>query len=198
MLTTLPTRSRLLSLDLITAPTVPVLTTAEAKAHLAVDHDDDDDLIDTLVTAATRRVENMCRRSFVTQTWRVVHKAGTLPLPIFRPPIIALTVVKTWYQGTATTEASITGFYVAEAFGNRPKVMFTDDGEFTATDIEEIEFRYTAGYGAAASAVPPDLVLAVKYALTTAYDRRDEGGASEATLPGIVEDLCKPYIIHTP
>ena len=198
MLTTTPVRTQVLSIDLITPATVPVLTTTEAKAHLNVTGSTDDTLIDALVKAATRRVENLTKRSLISQTWRVVHRGSAMPLRIYRPPVLALTVVKTWYQGTATTEASLAGFYVKDALGRRPSVMLTDTGDFTEADIEEVEFRYTAGYGTASTDVPEPLIQAVRYALTTLYDRRDEAGASEAVaMPGIVTELCADYIIHT-
>jgi uncharacterized phiE125 gp8 family phage protein len=109
--------------------------------------------------------------------------------------VISLTQVSTWYEGTESVEASLAGFYVLP--GDRPEVRFTSTGEFTADDIDTVELRYTAGYGAAASAVPDDLTIAVRYLLTTFYDRRDEQGADEIPMPGIVTELCGPYIIHT-
>ena len=204
MLSTLPTRPRLLSAELVTAPTVPVLTTTEAQTHLNLATGAADTYLDALVTAATRRVENICRRSLITQTWRVTYRASALPLRLIRPPVIALTAVSTSFEGTTTNEASLSGFYVLP--GNRPELRFTDAGAFTASEIETVTITYTAGYGSASSAVPEALREAVRYALTTLYDRRDEAGATEAAtgvqvegvpLPGIVHSLCGPYIIHT-
>ncbi len=58
-----------MTLDLVTAPTNPMLSTAEANAHLRVDIDTEDSLVDRWVTAAKDRVENHVNRALITQTW---------------------------------------------------------------------------------------------------------------------------------
>jgi hypothetical protein len=72
---------------LLSTATVDPITLAEAKAHLRVDHEEEDDLIASLVKAATAYLDGMSGtlgRCIMPQTWQVsVDAPGcvTLPLP---------------------------------------------------------------------------------------------------------------------
>lgn len=76
----------LLRAELITPPTDPVVTLAEAKDHLRVSHDDEDWLIAGLIDAATAHLDGVggvLGRALNPQTWRAVFcggAAGELPL----------------------------------------------------------------------------------------------------------------------
>lgn len=52
---------------------------SEAKAHLRVDHDDEDALISALIASARQYAESICRRVFVTQSWKLVLDAFPSP-----------------------------------------------------------------------------------------------------------------------
>ncbi|MGL3208695.1 head-tail connector protein [Bradyrhizobium sp. BR 1433] len=63
----------------------PVVTLDEAKAHLRVDHGDDDLLIAALVTAATIAAQDLTQRRFAEQVveWPLMHwHCGWIALPI--------------------------------------------------------------------------------------------------------------------
>lgn len=57
-------------LTLVTPPAVEPLSLAEAKAHLRLEIDDDDDLVSALVVAARQKCESRLVRAFVTSGWR--------------------------------------------------------------------------------------------------------------------------------
>jgi uncharacterized phiE125 gp8 family phage protein len=57
------------TLSLVTAPLVEPVTLAEAKRHLRVEVDDDDDLIQSHLEAARERAELETGRQFITATW---------------------------------------------------------------------------------------------------------------------------------
>lgn len=54
---------------LVTPPTEEPIDLASALAHLRVDVPDDDDLIESMITAARQHVEDITRRALLTQTW---------------------------------------------------------------------------------------------------------------------------------
>ena len=64
---------------LVTAPTAEPIALSDAKKHLRVDFSDDDSLILGLITAARQEAEQICRRAFVTQSWRISFDAFPRP-----------------------------------------------------------------------------------------------------------------------
>src|ERR1700712_1273735 len=61
-----------MSAILLTAPAAEPWSVAEAKSFLRVEHDDDDAIIGSLISAARCHVEALTRRGLITQTWRIV------------------------------------------------------------------------------------------------------------------------------
>ena len=57
---------------LLTAPALEPLSLLDAKSFLRVEHDADDVLIASLVSAARNHVEAMARSALIAQTWRLV------------------------------------------------------------------------------------------------------------------------------
>src|SRR5712691_10534347 len=77
------------SLQLVMGPTEEPVSLDEAKAHLRVDLDAEDDLIEDAITAARETLEIEMRRSFLSTTWTLgldhFPWRGFLRLP--RPPL---------------------------------------------------------------------------------------------------------------
>lgn len=68
----------------IVSPPLPLVSLADAKLHLRIDHEDNDAQITSLVAAATLVVEAATQRRFMTQTleWVIDGWAPTLRLPV--------------------------------------------------------------------------------------------------------------------
>lgn len=86
------------------APTAPVVTLDEAKAHLRISHDDDDLLIQSLIDAATEYLDGLdgvLGRALSPQTYEAVFDASpAYRLPLV--PIVSSTVTEA--DGAATVE----------------------------------------------------------------------------------------------
>jgi len=59
-----------------TEPSIEPVTLEEAKAHLVVEHSEDDALIDSMIRAARRSIEARCNRVIVRQKWRLYFDHG--------------------------------------------------------------------------------------------------------------------------
>lgn len=66
-------------LILLSGPAEEPISLIEAKEHLRVDYDDEDALISSLIAAARQYAESICRRVFVTQSWKLVLDAFPSP-----------------------------------------------------------------------------------------------------------------------
>lgn len=143
-----------------TAPATEPITRDEAKLHLRVDHDADNDWIDRAITDARQFVENHTGRALVTQTWDLYQDSFNnlryVEIPF--PPMQAFpgdsgSVNTTDEDGTETEFDS--DYYTAD-IAAAPARIYLNDGETWPTDLRTfraIRVRFVAGYGAAA-AVP--------------------------------------------
>jgi uncharacterized phiE125 gp8 family phage protein len=66
-------------LILVSEPAAEPISLIEAKEHLRVDGNDDDMLISSLIVAAREYAESICRRVFVTQSWKLILDAFPSP-----------------------------------------------------------------------------------------------------------------------
>lgn len=69
------------------------LALATVKAHLRVEHADEDALITALITAARELAEQACRRSFATCTWQLRLDAFPAEIRLDWAPAVSITSV---------------------------------------------------------------------------------------------------------
>lgn len=89
----------------VTPPTLEPITLAQAKAHLRVDIDDDDDYINALITVARQTAEVYTGRALLTQEWKLfLDKFPPMSGPIYIPwaPLQSVTSI-TYIDGGANT-----------------------------------------------------------------------------------------------
>ncbi|MBS0536881.1 MAG: phage head-tail connector protein [Proteobacteria bacterium] len=179
---------------LLTAPAAEPLSLAEAKAFLRVEHDDDDDVIASLITAARIHVEGQTRRALITQNWRLTRDAWPADgrLSVTPAPLQALTAVRVYDAGGNAASLDLQSFVVdtaGAAIAFAPWAM-TQPGRGAAG----IELDVTVGYGAAASDVPEALRQAARLLLAHWYENRGLATLGTVTvLPTTVAALLAPY-----
>lgn len=160
-----------------TDPTTPLLTTAQAKLHLRVDHSDEDTPIDSLVKAATYKAEDYCRRAFVTQSWTyTLDRFPLWELKIPRPPLISLTSL-TYIDTDGNTQTLSSSAYRLATNGTPARLTPAYNTVWPVVrpqTIDSVTLVYSAGYGSASSNVPEPIVSAVKLILGHLYNVRDE------------------------
>lgn len=189
-------------LRLATAPAAEPVSLTEAKLHLRVDISTDDNLITAQIVAAREACEKWTGRAFITQTWERYFdvfpscEMGLIELP--HSPAIAITsVIYTDTNNIAQTMSS--GDYQLDAV-SEPARLLPVDGEAWPTDVKPykanaVKVTWTAGYGAAASAVPGPIKQAILMLIGLMYENREavNVGNLVTELPVGVQDLLWNY-----
>ena len=141
---------------LITPPIIEPVSLAEAKLHLRVDDNDDDELITAIITAAREHVEDITRRCILTQTWDYTLEEWPCSdfIKLLGGKLQSATSVK-WKDtdGTSTTLTATTD-YLVETNGTRIGRIVLPYGESwpsgTLYPSNPITIRYVAGWTTAA------------------------------------------------
>ena len=164
------------------------VTLAEAKTHLRVTDEAEDDYIAGLIKTAREAVESFTGRALITQSWLFTIDAWPrdacwpwVDLP--RPPLIAVTAVKTYDAAGAATVWDTAQYGVdANATPGRlyraPGAMWPEPGRRVAG----IEIAFTAGYGESAASVPPALRQGLLLQLAHLFQNREPVPMSGAAL----------------
>jgi uncharacterized phiE125 gp8 family phage protein len=173
-------------LELTTPPASEPITLAEAKAHLKVDTDADDALIERLIAAARARAEWHTGRAFVTQSWIFWLDAWpeTIDLPL--PPLQSVLSITAYTRADIAHTLSSSDYTVAN---NR---IALKDGRAPPTDLRRLNavaIAFTAGYGVA-SDVPAPLRVAILSLIAFLYEHR---GEAPADLPQDILAHLAPY-----
>jgi uncharacterized phiE125 gp8 family phage protein len=176
------------------APATTPVSLAEAKAHLRVDHGDQDDLITAQINAATTYFDGytgILGRALVTQTWRQDFGgfADRLPLPV--SPVSAVVSVSYFDAGNVqqTLEASVCNLF-ADARGAYVALQPGKSWPATFRRVDAISITFTVGYGAAASVPEP-----IRQAILLIVQRLFDGADTEidAAIDRVVHALIAPY-----
>lgn len=185
-----------LRVRITTPPAVEPLTTAEAKLHLRIDHDDEDSYIDGLITTARLYCEDVSQRALITRTYtaRLDRWPGSvIELPY--PPLLAVTSIKyTDIDGNESTYSSAN--YLVDAHREPGRIALKNGVSWPSVTLQEIngvEIVWTAGYGAAGSDVPERYRQAMLLLIGHYYENREAimvaQGANMATLPLALDAL---------
>lgn len=186
----------LLDLSLITPPATEPVSLAEAKLHCRVDSAAEDTLITALITAARQHVEEITSRALITQTWELRLDAWPRLLYLPRPPLLSITSVSYTNDANNTTVLSAAAY--ALRIGTEPGCVLFDGAllpnNVTLANLAAVKVRYTAGYGAAASAVPKPLFQALLLLIGHWYANREAVAAGNlGPLPLAVDSLLAPF-----
>lgn len=184
------------------APAMTPVSLVEARAHLRVDHTDDDTLITSLIAAAVDHLDGwtgILGRCLVTQEWRQDFDAFASCLSLPLGPVISISSVTV---GGNTVDAA--SYALKTDAGGRARVEFDGLSVSGSTSI-----TYTAGYATipevpadgevpaipAQSTVPPALKVALLLLVGNWYANRETMvvGATVESLPFAVDALIAPF-----
>lgn len=168
------------AIRLVTAPVVEPVSLTDAKARLRVTTSDEDTELANYIAAARDLAEAECGRVFIDTVFSLYLDEfpggrGEILLP--RSPVSAVAYVK-YYDSAGVLQTIDTADYHTALYGPVVRVLPVWDTVWPTVQSgrpEAVEIRFTAGYGAAASAVPRAAVEAVKVILADRYQYPDGG-----------------------
>lgn len=182
--------------QLITAPSVEPISTAEAKAHLRIEHTDDDSYIDALITAARQAAENYTGRRLITQTWDATFAEFQDEMLLPGTPLQSISSV-TYLDSDGDSQTLGTGIYEADTTTEPGALRRTYLQVFPVTRPvwNAVVVRYVAGYGDAGSDVPAAIRQALLIHIAHMYEFREEAvtGTTVAVVPMAYRALLHPY-----
>jgi len=146
----------------ITPPTVEPVTLAEARDHLKLDTSGspashpDDDLVESLISAARDRAESYTRRTFCQATWEFYLDRFPAEnyIEIPRPPLISITSLKyTLWDGSEESLTENTDF-VVDTVSHYGRIVLEYSKTWpthTLHPSNPIKIRFVAGYASTSS-----------------------------------------------
>jgi uncharacterized phiE125 gp8 family phage protein len=180
-------------LTLVAAAAMDPITLQEVKDHLRITDDDtqrDADLA-SKIPAAVRIVETRTG-PLLSQQWELW--ADAFPelsyLEIAKRPLLSIDEVSYFDADDAETVLDPADYYYTDLL--RGRILLRSELTEWPTDLRgyhAVRVQFTAGYGEAPAAIPPDLIEAVKQ--VTAYLYMDPEGLSP--FPPRVQEILASY-----
>lgn len=185
-----------MDLELVAAATGPLVTRDEAKAHLRVETNADDTLIDTLCAVATELIEGRegwTRRAGGVQTWKLrlddFPQCRSILLPL--PPLKAVDSVK--YLDLAGAEQTFSpSLYTVNPRDLFGEIRLAYNANWPPVSLEAavVTIQFQAGY----TTPPTRMKQAALLTIGALYAGRGDDGI--AKLPDAAERLLMPLRVH--
>lgn len=174
------------------------ITLEEAKAHLRVVGDDEDDLITGLIVAAREMAEGRLNRTITQRTRTEVFASWRHDLVLSKPPIVSVDAV-TYADDAGEVQTLDADLYHAAVYLEPAVVELAPGFQPPALHFRQhpIAVTYTAGYpeGDVPRAIRQWMLLAIG----TMYGNREtlvNGTISQPLAGDFMQMLIQPYMVY--
>jgi uncharacterized phiE125 gp8 family phage protein len=192
------------SLALATAPVEEPLALEDAKHHLRVTWDDENERIEALIQAAREHIDGRdgwVGRALITQTWDYTLREFPVEdcIRLQLPPVQSIVSVK--YRDVAGNLVTFgsTNYTLSSDHDWQPEVRLAYGASWPATrdDLDAVVIQTVNGYGLTAETVPQPIRQALLLLIGHFYQNREPVNIGNITtpLPYAVEALLQPYVI---
>jgi uncharacterized phiE125 gp8 family phage protein len=146
---------------LIDPPSAEPLTLVQVKAHLRIEHDDEDDLLLSLAITARQHLERETGLCLLVQRWRLHLDAWPRGgvIAIARGPVQTIESVTVYDADGEASDASLEDHLLDGH--SRPARLWLRDPPAPGRALNGIEIDFTAGFGEAGADVPSPLMRAM-------------------------------------
>lgn len=170
-------------LSLVTAAAVDVLSLADVKSHLRIDHDDDDAMLTAYLAAATALVDGATgrlKRALNPQTWKQAQPRpnGYSEVWLELPPVISLTSIQYVDTSGNLQTATLSDFDLIEMHDAsivRPKLGKSWPA-YDSGRPDALQITFQAGYALGDSdavTVPAPILSAIRLLVGHFYVNRE-------------------------
>lgn len=168
------------------APTQEPVTVAEIKHDRRITTTDDDDYLDSLITAARLYVESYTGRALVSATHigYMDHFPSTGIITLDYPPLSSVTSLQ-YVDGDGATQTFSSGNYTVDASGVKGRITLNYGQSWPEYRAQHnaITITFVAGYGQALQ-VPQDIKQALRMLIGHWYENREATtGLPSSVLP---------------
>lgn len=187
---------------LITPPETEPITLEEAKAHLRVDFDDDNDQIELLLKAARQRAEKFLGLALHDQVWDVYldeFPDDNEPIRIIPSPVIE--VVDLFYGGPSAEQTFGASSYYTDAAKLPNRISLASGGSWPTVTAAPNVVRARVRVGLVDTQSSPvsgevhaDILAAIILYLKADYSPEDEAAGR---LRAAAENILSMHRIHT-
>jgi uncharacterized phiE125 gp8 family phage protein len=166
-----------------TGPGAEPVTLAEAKAQVHIATSAHDTLLTGLIVAARAHCEELTGRQFITATWDWYFNRfpGVRDFAVPWPPLQSVTYIK-YIDTGGTLQTLATSVYELDIYSRpgRIALKYGQSWPSIRSDINAVQVRFVAGYGAAGSDVEARLQLLIKRLIAHLFE-----------FPGVVDSTGK-------
>lgn len=163
----------------VVGPAVEPLEVAEVKAHLRIDHAEEDLWLRAAIVAVRQRMENFLGRALITQTWEATWPAwpGGDVLELRPAPLQSVVSIKT-VDAAGVEGTMAAGGYLVDTRARLGRVVLKSGVSWPwpaggLAVANGIVARYVVGYGARARDVPQVIRSAMLLWVGDLYENRE-------------------------
>ena len=200
-------------LKIITGPAITPVSRTEARNHLSLDEDIDDNQVRSYLQAAIDWAENYTGRFFINRTcqmmldgareiddilWEGMRTGYSMTryvdhIELAATPVVSVENIK-YYNDSNTEGTWHASNYYVDTFSEPARIVLRDGGTYP-TDLRVangIEINFTAGYGTSANNVPEAIKLGILQYTAFLFEHRGDGeGVMQP--PKVIRSLLDPY-----
>lgn len=183
-----------MGLVLKTPTTAYPVTLLEAKAHLNVLSDIDDNLITFLISVATEQAEEITNRQLMRATYEMTMEILPDRFEIKKPPLHAVEKIEYIPDGLSSYVLLDPSMYMVDTTVEPGVVIRRNDATYPAISwmVNAVRVTFTAGYADAVS-VPKSIKQWMLIRIATLFEHREEIVVGVSVTP--IQNNYNDYLI---